>query len=1068
VRLAAIHIDGFGIFHDLDVMRLSAGLNVFLGDNESGKTTLLAFLRTILFGFPPGQRRENLYPPLKGGRHGGRLILVGQEGEEYAITRHQGPKRGPVTVTLPDGSQGDEEILRQLTGAATEDLFRSVFAFSLSELQSFDSLNSNAVKSAIYSAGAGVGKVSLAKVEKDLQDSIGRIFKPGGKKPLINQILRELQDTNFTISQRVAEVDQYDELRDDLDKMTVEIEGAKSLLTAKRHRLERVRLLQRGWEDWVGFCRIQEEIADLPEIEVFPADGVNRLEKLQERNRLLSSHRGELVQKIDQVEKRFNLLEPRPQWLAAGEQIRLLERNLERFSAASQELMEILPRLENQRTSMKNDLQGLGPDWQLEDLDRFDSSISSREEILRHQERLEAALDNRRQSERRLVSATSGLEQAKVRAREAEKALEQISEPEEKDPRVLLRRRQSLRSLRNLLQTGRDLDRRAQQLRERQEDFQKQRDGLNQQMVGIGDAPLWPIAVVILLTVVSGLAAGWYRDLFTGAAVVAVGLLLTITLLWIILGQRKGQRNQRDLLIQQLLEIKEKLYSLGGKEGLLLAEINTNGQEIEQSAHTLGFRGRPSLEEVDHAEAMVEAVLEAIHLWQPAEQRYRECREETELCQKELAEAEKNMAEAQKMLHETEQQWLSWLSQTGLAESLTPNSALEVMGRIRSLRQQAGSLREMENRLEVLGRLVHDYREETKSVAQQLEVSDISKEDVEAVVHKLVSELEREEEAERSRETHQQQLMEYKGELEQVSVQLQEVEEELKGLFTEGGAAEEADFRHRANLYEHRLTARTALEQHLHNLENLGGRDDDQMRFQEELHRSSPERLHAEGDELQQEVRDLEDKLASLQEQFGRLDERREQLESAEELSVLRQRSKGLLAELGEAANRWSALTICLRFLQDARRIYEKERKQPVVRESEHFFRSITNGRYDAIVAPHGEETIEVVGANGSRYELDALSRGTAEQLYLSLRFGYIREFGRRARPLPVVMDDILVNFDPQRAQASINTMLELAERNQILFFTCHPETVALIKEIEQNIPIWQLEGGEVGPGKTA
>ena len=1020
MRITSIHIDGFGIFHDFAVMGLSPGLNVFLGDNESGKTTLLAFLRTILFGFPPGQRRENLYPPLKGGRHGGRLILLGQGGEEYAITRHQGRKRGPVTVTQPDGSQGDEEILRQLTGAATEDLFRSVFAFSLLELQNFDSLNSQAVRSAIYSAGAGVGRVSLAKVEKDLQDSTGRIFKPGGRKPLINQILREVQEIDFSIGQRVAEVDRYDELRDHLDQMAVEIEGAKSLLTAKRHRLERVRLLQRGWEDWVGFSRIQEEIADLPEIEVFPADGVNRLEKLQERNRLLSIHRGELVQKTDQVEKHLNLLEPRPEWLAAGEQIRLLERNLERFSSASQELIEIRPRLENQQKTLKKDLQGLGPDWQLDDLDRFDSSISAREEILRHQERLEKARDSRRQSDDRLVSATSGLEQAKVRAREAEKAVEQISEPEEKDPRVLLRRRQGLRSLRNLILTGRDLDRRAQQLRERQEDFQKQRDGLNQQMEGIGSAPVWPIAVVVLLFTVGGLAAGWYRDLFTGAAVVAVGLLLTIALLWIILGQRKGQRDQRDLLIQQLLEIKEKLYSLGGKEGLLLAEINTNGQEIDQSAQTLGFSVRPSLEEVDQAEAMVEAAQEAVHLWQPAQQRYRESKEESELCQRELAAAEKNMAEAQKILHDTEQQWLSWLGQRGLAESLTPNSALEVMERIRSLRQQAGSLREMENRLEVLGRSGHDYRQETKSIAQQLEVSDISTEDVEAVVHKLVSELEREEEAQRSRQAHQQQLMEYKGELEQINVQLQEVGGELNGLFTEGGATEEGDFRQRANLYEHRLTARAALEQHLHNLENLGGREDDQMRFQEELHRSSPERLQAEGDELQQEVQELEDKLASLQEQFGRLDERREQLESAEELSVLRQRSKGLLAELGEAAKGWSALTICLRFLQQARQIYEKERKQPVVRESEHFFRSITNGRYEAIVAPHGEETIEVVGANGSRYELDALSRGTAEQLYLSLRFGYIREFGRRARPLPVVMDDILVNFDPQRAQAEV------------------------------------------------
>jgi uncharacterized protein YhaN len=966
-----------------------------------------------------------------------------------------------VTVSLPDGSQGDEEVLRQLTGAATEDLFRSVFAFSLSELQSFDSLNSQAVRSAIYSAGAGVGKVSLAKVEKDLQDSIGRIFKPGGRKPLVNQILRELQEIDFTIGQRVAEIDRYDGLRDDLDQLAVKIEGAKSLLDTKRHRLERVRLLQRGWGDWVGLCRIQEEIADLPKIEVFPADGVNRLEKLQERNRLLSIHRGELAQRIEQVEKNLNRLEPRLKWLAAGEQIRLLERKLERFSAANQELMEIRPRLENQRKSLVNDLKGLGPDWQLDNLDRFDVSISAREEILRHLERLEGARDGKRQSERALVNATSGFEQGKVRAREAEKALGQTSEPTEKDPRVFLRRRQRLRSLRNLIQIGRDLDRRSEQLRERQEDFHKQRDGLNQQMEGIGTAALWPIVLAFLLSAAAGFTAGWYRDLFTGAAVTAVGLLLTVALLWFTLGQRSRQKAQKDLLIQQLFEIEEKLNSLSGEEGLLLAEISANDRETVQSAQTLGFRARPSLEEVDRAEAELEAEQEALHLWQPAHQRYQECKEETERCQRELVEAEQNMVEAQKALHDSEQQWLSWLSQAGLAESLTPNSALEVMERIRSLRQQAGSLREIEDRLNVLERLVQDYREETKSIAQQLEVSDILTEDVEAVVHRLVSELEREEEAQRSREALQQQLGEYKGELEQDSVHLREVEEELKGLFTEGGATDEAEFRHRANLYEHRLTAKVALEQHLSNLENLGGRGDDQVRFQEELHRCSPERLQADEDELYQEVQELEEKLASLQEQFGRLDERREQLESAEELSVLRQRRKGLLAELSETAKGWSVLTICLRFLQEARRIYEKERKQPVVRESEHFFRTITNGRYQAIVAPHGEESIEVVGANGSRYQLDILSRGTAEQLYLSLRFGYVQEFGRRARPLPVVMDDILVNFDPQRARASISAILELAERNQILFFTCHPETVSLIKELDQSIPVWRLEGGE-------
>ena len=1065
MRLTAIHIDGFGIFHDFDVVDLSPGLNVFLGDNEAGKTTLLAFIRTILFGFPPGQRRENVYPPLTAGRHGGRLALLSQEGEDYVVARHHGRKRGPVTVTLPDGSQGDEEVLRQLTGAATEDLFRSVFAFSLSELQSFDSLNSQAVRAAIYSAGAGVGKVSLAKVEKGLQTSIGRVFKPGGRNPIINTLLREVQQIDLTIGQRVAEIEQYDELRGELDQMAAEVDGAKSDLESKRRRLDRVKLLERAWEDRVSLCRFQDELANLPEIDVFPSDGANRLEKLQERNRLLNTQKGELVHKIEQVKKDLDVLEARPQWLAAAEQIRLLEKGLTRFSAASQDLIEIRPRLENERKLLDSDLKGLGPNWQLEHLDQFDASVSVREEILRCQQRLERTRDAEREAERSFVSATSALKQAKVRAREAEKAVSQLPEPKEKDPRVLVERRLGMRSLRNLIQTGRDLRNSVEHLKERQEDLGAQKDDLRQQMEGIAVAPLWPVAMVVLLSAAAGLTAGWYRDLFTGAIAAAVGLLLSIALLWFSLGQRRQQRNQRDLLKQHFFEIGEKLESLSGKEARLLAEISVSNQEIARSAQSLGLATSPSLEEVDQAEAGVETDQEALHLWQPARQRYQVCREEMEQCQRALDDAEQSMGTARKELEKAEQQWLTWLRKAGLSESLTPNGGLEVMERIRSLCQQAKAIKELKERLQELDKLAQNYREEAESIARQLDVKDILIKDVESVVHRLVAELERVEEDERNRDTLQRQLVEYKAERERNEVHLQEVEKELQDLFTEGGATEEAEFRQRAHNYKLRMAAQEALEQHSRSLENLSGRGQDQVRFQDELRRCSPERLQAERGELEQEVQKLEETLASLQEQFGRLDERREQLESAEELSALRQRRNGLMAELTDAAHRWSVVTICRRFLQEARQIYEKERKQPVVRESEHFFQTITNGRYQTIVAPHGEENIQVIGANDSRYDLNILSRGTAEQLYLSLRFGYIQEFGRRSRPLPVVMDEILVNFDPERVRAAITTMLDLAESNQVLFFTCHPETVPLFKKIDKTIPVWHLEGGECMKG---
>jgi uncharacterized protein YhaN len=75
----------------------------------------------------------------------------------------------------------------------------------------------------------------------------------------------------------------------------------------------------------------------------------------------------------------------------------------------------------------------------------------------------------------------------------------------------------------------------------------------------------------------------------------------------------------------------------------------------------------------------------------------------------------------------------------------------------------------------------------------------------------------------------------------------------------------------------------------------------------------------------------------------------------------------------------------------------------------------------------------------------DELSRGTSEQLYLALRFGLIEEFARHGEPLPVVMDDILVNFDADRAARAASAIRDLASRHQVLYFTCHRWTAELL-----------------------
>ena len=51
MKIENIHIDGFGVWNEKDWDQLAPGLNVFHGPNEKGKSTLMAFVRSILFGF---------------------------------------------------------------------------------------------------------------------------------------------------------------------------------------------------------------------------------------------------------------------------------------------------------------------------------------------------------------------------------------------------------------------------------------------------------------------------------------------------------------------------------------------------------------------------------------------------------------------------------------------------------------------------------------------------------------------------------------------------------------------------------------------------------------------------------------------------------------------------------------------------------------------------------------------------------------------------------------------------------------------------------------------------------
>lgn len=110
--------------------------------------------------------------------------------------------------------------------------------------------------------------------------------------------------------------------------------------------------------------------------------------------------------------------------------------------------------------------------------------------------------------------------------------------------------------------------------------------------------------------------------------------------------------------------------------------------------------------------------------------------------------------------------------------------------------------------------------------------------------------------------------------------------------------------------------------------------------------------------------------------------------------------------------------------------------------------------------ASDGSDTLEVVSATGAVAMVDALSRGTCEQLYLCLRLSLARALSveaGRASGFPVLLDDVLVNFDPDRSKGCAALLADLAKERQVVMFTCRKETEALLRHANADLRVEHL-----------
>jgi len=136
--------------------------------------------------------------------------------------------------------------------------------------------------------------------------------------------------------------------------------------------------------------------------------------------------------------------------------------------------------------------------------------------------------------------------------------------------------------------------------------------------------------------------------------------------------------------------------------------------------------------------------------------------------------------------------------------------------------------------------------------------------------------------------------------------------------------------------------------------------------------------------------------------------------------------------------------------LKQVYRKYEQDRQPETLKAASGYLNRLSEARYMRVWTPLGEDVLRVDDSNGASYPVESLSRGTREQVFLSLRLALIEGYASRGVQMPMILDDVLVNFDAERVQRAAEVFKDFAASgHQVLVFTCHEHIRNAFREID-------------------
>jgi uncharacterized protein YhaN len=156
------------------------------------------------------------------------------------------------------------------------------------------------------------------------------------------------------------------------------------------------------------------------------------------------------------------------------------------------------------------------------------------------------------------------------------------------------------------------------------------------------------------------------------------------------------------------------------------------------------------------------------------------------------------------------------------------------------------------------------------------------------------------------------------------------------------------------------------------------------------------------------------------------------------------------LARMSNAVERFIKVYTSAKLLRWSIERFRESKQGPMLTRASEVFAELTQGAFSKLVVDYESDPLKLSGqrATGELVDIEGMSEGTRDQLYLALRLAALELHLQQTVALPFIADDLFINYDDGRARSGLQALAKLSESTQVLFLTHHEHLVPVAQSV--------------------